>query len=64
MANASTARFEAAERRLFGAYELEVDSRFLETGDPPVRTRVMESGDGEPLVLVHAGAGSVRPGRR
>ena len=49
--------FEAAERGLFGAYGLEVESRFLEMRDPPLRARVMDGGEGTPVVLVHGGGG-------
>jgi pimeloyl-ACP methyl ester carboxylesterase len=55
MANAVTSEFESAERRLLEAYGLEVESRFLELRDPPMRTRVMETGEGMPVVLVHGG---------
>jgi pimeloyl-ACP methyl ester carboxylesterase len=57
MASVTTSEFEAAERRLFEVYGLEVESRFLELRDPPVRARVMESGEGAPVVLVHGGGG-------
>ena len=57
MANASISGFESAERRLFGVYGLEVESRILEMRDPPMRARVMESGEGTPVVLVHGGGG-------
>ena len=49
--------FEEAERRLFARFRLEVESRFLELKDPPLRARVIETGAGEPVVLVH-GIGS------
>jgi pimeloyl-ACP methyl ester carboxylesterase len=45
--------FEAAEQRLFAACGLDLASRRVELADPPVRVRVLESGDGPPLVLVH-----------
>jgi pimeloyl-ACP methyl ester carboxylesterase len=45
--------FEAAEQRLFAACGLDVSSRRVQLADPPVRVRVLESGDGPPLVLVH-----------
>lgn len=57
MTNAATSEFESAERRLFEVYGLEVQSRFLELRDPPIRTRVMESGEGAPVVMVHGGGG-------
>jgi pimeloyl-ACP methyl ester carboxylesterase len=45
--------FEAAERRLFAACGLEVASHHLRLADPPLGVRVLEAGDGPPLVLVH-----------
>jgi pimeloyl-ACP methyl ester carboxylesterase len=57
MAITTTSGFEAAERRLFEVYGLEVESRFLELRDPAMRARVMESGEGTPVVLVHGGGG-------
>jgi len=57
MASVTTSEFEAAERRLFEVYGLEVESRFLELRDPAIRARVMESGEGTPVVLVHGGGG-------
>jgi pimeloyl-ACP methyl ester carboxylesterase len=57
MANAAVSGFESAERRLFGVYGLEVESRFLELRDPSIGARVMEGGEGEPVVLVHGGGG-------
>ena len=48
-----TAEFEAAERRLFEACDVEVTSRRVRLADPPITIRVLETGDGQPLVLVH-----------
>jgi 2-hydroxy-6-oxonona-2,4-dienedioate hydrolase len=48
-----TQGFHAAERRLFSACGLVVASRRLSSADPPVAVRVLEAGDGPPLVLVH-----------
>src|SRR5436309_6515057 len=45
--------FEQAERRLFAACGVQVASRRLSLADPPVAMRVLEAGDGPPLVLVH-----------
>ncbi|MBI2237121.1 MAG: alpha/beta hydrolase [Actinobacteria bacterium] len=55
--DATTSRrtFEDAERRLFARYELEVRSRFLDLRDPPLRVRVIEAGEGPPVLLVHGG---------
>ena len=46
-------RFELAERRLFAACGVQVASRRVRLADPPVAVRVLEAGDGPPLVLVH-----------
>ena len=48
-----TQAFEQAERRLFEACCLRVASRRVRLADPAVAVRVLESGDGLPLVLVH-----------
>jgi 2-hydroxy-6-oxonona-2,4-dienedioate hydrolase len=45
--------FEQAERRLFAACGVEVEVRRVRLADPPVAVRVIEAGDGPPLVLVH-----------
>src|SRR5690242_21202313 len=47
------AAFEDAERRLFEACGVQVTSRRLRLADPSVAVRVLETGDGQPLVLVH-----------
>jgi 2-hydroxy-6-oxonona-2,4-dienedioate hydrolase len=49
----ATVRFELAERRLFVACGVQVASRRVRLADPPVAVRVLEAGDGPPLVLVH-----------
>ena len=51
--NARTAAFEAAERRLFDACAMQVISRRVRLTDPPLAVRVLEAGDGPPLLLVH-----------
>ncbi len=48
-----TLAFEQAERRLFAACGVQVQSRRVRLADPPVGVRVLEAGDGPPLVLVH-----------
>lgn len=45
--------FETAERRLFAACGVEATSRRVPLADPPIAVRVLETGDGQPLVLVH-----------
>ena len=47
----ATVRFELAERRLFAACGVQVASRRVRLADPPVAARVLEAGDGPPLVL-------------
>jgi 2-hydroxy-6-oxonona-2,4-dienedioate hydrolase len=49
----STLAFEQAERRLFTACGVQVTSRRVRLADPPVAVRVLEAGDGPPLVLTH-----------
>jgi pimeloyl-ACP methyl ester carboxylesterase len=57
MTSATTQGFESAERRLFKVYGLEAASRFLELRDPRMRARVLETGGGTPVILVHGGGG-------
>jgi pimeloyl-ACP methyl ester carboxylesterase len=45
--------FEQAERRLFAACGVNAECRRVRLADPPVAVRVIETGDGPPLVLVH-----------
>jgi pimeloyl-ACP methyl ester carboxylesterase len=45
--------FERAERRLFASCGVRSASRRVCLADPPVSVRVLEVGDGPPLVLVH-----------
>ncbi len=45
--------FEQAERRLFAACGVKVEARRVQLADPPVATRVLEAGEGPPLILVH-----------
>ena len=45
--------FEQAERRLFAACGVRVEARWVRLVDPPVAVRVIEVGEGAPLVLVH-----------
>lgn len=51
-------RIVAAERRLFDRYGVTVAARDVWLDDPPLRVRVLESGIGEPIVLVH-GSGTL-----
>ncbi len=45
--------FEDAERQLFEACGVQVTSRRVRLTDPPLYVRVLETGDGPPLLLVH-----------
>ena len=49
----STMAFEQAESRLLATSGVRVASRRVRLADPPVCVRILESGDGPPLVLVH-----------
>ena len=49
--------FQAAERGLFQRYGVEPATRWLDLPEPALRVRVIDSGQGPPLVLVHGGAG-------
>lgn len=44
--------FEQAEERVFARLGLAPEARFLELREPRLRVRVLESGDGPPLLLV------------
>src|SRR5581483_4581385 len=48
-----TPAFEQAEHRLFAACGVHVTSRRVHLADPSVDVRVLEAGDGPPLILVH-----------
>jgi pimeloyl-ACP methyl ester carboxylesterase len=47
------ATFEVAQRRLFAACAMQIVSRRVRLADPPLAVRVLEAGDGPPLLLVH-----------
>ena len=51
--HAPPATFEVAQRRLFAACAMQTASRGVRLADPPLAVRVLEAGDGPPLVLVH-----------
>jgi pimeloyl-ACP methyl ester carboxylesterase len=48
-----TATFEAAQLRLFTACGIQIVSRRVRLADPPLAVRVLEAGEGPPLLLVH-----------
>ena len=52
--------FQQAERALLADYRIDAGQRFLALADPPLTVRVLETGAGEPLVLVH-GSGMSAP---
>lgn len=55
-----SANFETAEQRLLSECGIEASSRRVELADPPLSVRVLETGDGAPVVLVH-GSGMSAP---
>ena len=52
--------FQEAESALLAEYHVEAGSRYLALADPALTVRVLETGAGEPLVLVH-GSGMSAP---
>jgi pimeloyl-ACP methyl ester carboxylesterase len=50
---ADTRSFEQAERRVLERYGVSGDSRRLRLADPALTVRVLETGAGEPLVVLH-----------
>ena len=44
---------QEAERRLFDRFGVAVEGRDVRLADPPLRIRVLESGTGPPLILIH-----------
>ena len=52
--------FRAAEERLLDEYGVVAESRRLPLADPPLHARVLETGAGEPLLLLH-GSGMSAP---
>src|SRR5690349_7637610 len=47
--------FRSAEEKLFALHGLTVRERWISLEQPALRTRVLECGEGEPLLLVHGG---------
>jgi pimeloyl-ACP methyl ester carboxylesterase len=47
------AKLEETERRLFARYDLSPRQRTIELGSPPGRIRVLEVGEGPPVLLLH-----------
>jgi pimeloyl-ACP methyl ester carboxylesterase len=56
----STAAAEA-ERRLFAHYGLEYKIHFVELQEPRLNVRVLEAGEGRPVLMVPGGAGDAFP---
>lgn len=48
-----TSAFDEAQRRLFASCSVRVTARRVRLADPPLSVRVLESGEGPPLLLVH-----------
>jgi pimeloyl-ACP methyl ester carboxylesterase len=48
-------KFEECERRLLDHYELDVATRFIDVRRPPMRIRILEAGEGPPVLLLHGG---------
>ncbi|MEW1808520.1 alpha/beta hydrolase [Pseudarthrobacter sp. NPDC080039] len=49
------ARFDEAQEDLFQDLNLSVESRFLYPDDPGRRIHVLETGEGDPVVMIHGG---------
>lgn len=47
--------FTEAERRVMEAYGLAYENHFLDLAEPQIRARVIEIGEGEPVLMVHGG---------
>jgi len=43
---------EQAERAVFARYDVAVEARYVELAEPRLRVRVIESGDGPPVILI------------
>lgn len=48
-----TVAFEKAQQRLFAACGVTVGTRYVRLADPSLAVRVLETGEGPPLLLVH-----------
>ena len=59
-----SAKFEAAEHRLLSACGIEASTRRIELADPPLSVRVLEAGNGTPVVLVRSSGMSAATGHR
>jgi pimeloyl-ACP methyl ester carboxylesterase len=57
MADQVVTEYQEAEEALFTHYGLSARSHFLDLPDPAVRARVIEAGQGPPLLMVHGGGG-------
>ena len=60
----SAIAFEQAEGRLFASTGVQVTGRRVSLADPAVSVRVLEVGDGPPLVLIHGSGMSASPDAR
>lgn len=52
-------RYKAAEKRLFQTCNVRGESRYVALAKPPLRLRVFEGGQGEPLVMIHGGGATL-----
>jgi len=50
-------RFQAVEKRLFRAYDLDLEERFLDMPALGIRARALGMGTGRPLLFIHGGGG-------
>ena len=50
--------YEQAERRLLGRYGIDARSRYIELATPRVRARIIEVGEGPPVLFIHGGGGA------
>jgi pimeloyl-ACP methyl ester carboxylesterase len=48
--------FASVERRLWDAYDLDIDEQYITLSDPDIRIRTLAAGEGDPLLFVHGGA--------
>ncbi len=52
-------RYKTAEKRLFETCNVRGRSRYVALAKPPIRLRVFEGGQGEPLVMIHGGGATL-----
>jgi len=52
-----TTAYEAAEQRLLARYGVRAQTRWVELREPRMRVRLLEAGEGEPVLFIHGGGG-------